>query len=86
MLLRMLNKMEIQYKKHVKIICDLEIGDTVFIKGWGYKLDGKDWKVEDVKFSRNCESGFMVKIDGYENYMDSNWLNKKVVQNKLDLA
>lgn len=67
--------MEISLGKHVKLICNLEIGQTVRIDGWGYKFDGKFFKIQDVKKEENCESGFMVKIDGYENYIDSNWIH-----------
>lgn len=68
--------MEVQFKKHVRIICDLQIGDKVRTIGWGYKLDGKDWTITDIKYTGNSESGFLVKIDGYDSYIDSNWLNK----------
>lgn len=69
--------MELQYKKHVRIICDLQIGDKVRTIGWGYKLDGKDWIIEDIQWAiGGCESGVRVKINGYDSYLDSNWLNK----------
>lgn len=69
--------MEMRFKKNVRIICDLNIGDTVRTDGWGYRLDDKDWVIEDVKYhAGGCESGFLVKINGYENYIDSSWLNK----------
>ena len=67
--------MEFRYKKNVRIVCDLEIGDKVRTDGWGYKLDGKDWVVTDIKLGSG-ESGVLVKIDGYDSYMDSGWLNK----------
>jgi len=66
--------MEIQKHKHVQIICSLEVGQMVKIEGWGYKFDGKQFKIEDIKQSDVCESGFLVKINGYENYLDSNWI------------
>lgn len=70
--------MEIQHKKNVRVICDLNIGDKVYTEGWGYRLDGKDWVVEDIKEAiGRSESGFLVKINGYESYLDSSWLNKR---------
>lgn len=68
--------MEIQHAKHVRIICDLNVGDKVRTGNWGYKLDGKEWIVEEIMRHENCESGFMVKINGYESFIDSNWLNR----------
>lgn len=67
--------MEIQFSKHVRIICDLKIGDIVRTD-FTYKTKGKDWIIEDIKYSSNSDSGFLVKINGYENYLDSNWLDK----------
>ena len=67
--------MEIQKSRHVKVICDLEVGQTVRLDGWGYKFNGKDFKIVDIKQETNCSSGFMVKIDGYENYIDSDWIH-----------
>lgn len=70
--------MEIQFKKNVRVICDLQIGDKVYTEEWGYKLDGRDWVIEDIKDAiGKCESGFLVKINGYDNYIDSTWLNKR---------
>lgn len=66
--------MELQYGKHVKLICSLEIGQQCKVEGWGYKFDGKIFKITDIKQSENCESGFLVLIDGYENWLDSNWI------------
>lgn len=67
--------MEIQFKKNVRIICDLEIGETVTIKNWGYKLDGEH-KILDMKFSPGCESSFLIKVDGYDSWIDSGWVDK----------
>jgi len=69
--------MEIQWKKNVRVICDLEVGDKVTTDGWGKDLDGKTHYVEDIVAAfGHCESGFWVKISGYGGYLDSNWLNK----------
>lgn len=68
--------MELQFKKHVRVICDLAIGDVVRTD-FDYRLNGKDWVIEDIRFAvGNCESGVLVKIDGYERYIDSNWFDK----------
>lgn len=69
--------MEVQYKKHVRVICDLEVGDKVTTDGWGPQLDGKIHTILEITpaFGR-CESGFFVKISGYDRKLDSNWLNK----------
>lgn len=69
--------MEVQFKRHVRVICDLAIGDKVRTDGFGPNLDGKDWEIEDIRENiGGCESGFQVKINGYKNYLDSNWLIK----------
>lgn len=69
--------MEIQFKKHVRVICDLKIGDKVKTDEWGYQLDGIVREIEDIKAAfGKCTSGFLVKITGYDNYIDSNWLDK----------
>lgn len=69
--------MEVQWKKHVRIICDLEVGDEVMTDNWGPPLDNKVHTVEEViPDIGHCESGFFVKISGYKNKLDSNWLNK----------
>ena len=68
--------MEVQHSKHVKLVCDLKPGDKVRTDGYGFTLDGKDWTVMEVKRFQNCQSGFMVKIDGYDHLLDSDWLDK----------
>ncbi len=70
--------MEIQHKKHVRVICDLEIGDTVTVDGFSPAVNGIDHVIEDILFNmRGCESAFLVKISGYDRYLDSSWLIKK---------
>lgn len=69
--------MEVQFKKNVRVICDLNIGDRVKTDEWGPALDGKIHTVEAViEAIGKCESGFMIKISGYNNPLDSNWLDK----------
>jgi hypothetical protein len=69
--------MEVVKGKHVKIILDLNIGDTVQTDGWGKNLDGVDRKIEDIKEAYGkSQSGFTVKITGYDRYIDSDWLIK----------
>ena len=70
--------MEFQYKKHVKIVVDFEIGEKILIKGWESKLDGEH-VIEDMKKCfEHCESGILVKISGYKNYIDVGWLIKLI--------
>ncbi len=69
--------MEFKFKKHVRIICDLEIGDKVMTDRWGPKLDGIVHTILDIKPEfGGCESGILVKIDGYDGWIDTGWLNK----------
>lgn len=76
--------MEFQVKKNVKIVVDFEVGETILIEGWGYKLDGKH-TVEDFKKNfGGCESGIMVKISGCDNYIDVGWLSKLPIKEPLN--
>jgi hypothetical protein len=68
--------MEIQFKKHVRVICDLKEGDKVKTDGFSKALDSKVSTVMEVTWGRTCESGFMVKIDNYPDYLDSDWFDK----------
>jgi hypothetical protein len=69
--------MEIQWKKNVRVICDLEVGDKVKTDNWGPQLDNKIHTVEEIiEAIGKCESGFRIKIDGYKSTLDSNWLIK----------
>ena len=66
-----------KFKKHVSVVCDLSVGDKVTVSDWGYKLDGKECIIEDIKESFvGCSSGVLVKIDQYEYYIDSDWIDK----------
>lgn len=68
--------MEFEFKKNVKIVVDFEVGEKILIKDWGYKLDGEH-TVEDFKTNfGGCESGIMVKISGYDSWIDVGWLSK----------
>jgi hypothetical protein len=69
--------MVFNFKKNVSILCHLEIGDKVTTNNWGYKLDGKEHTIEDIKLGE-CESAVLVKIDGYDSFIDSGWLNKVI--------
>jgi hypothetical protein len=69
--------MEVQFKRHVRVICDLEVGDKVKTEEWGRDLDNKVHTVESIRpLIGKCESGFMIKISGYANEIDSSWLDK----------
>jgi len=66
--------MELKYKKNVKVVVDLEIGEEIIVKDYGITLNGKHI-IEDIKPSFGlCESGIMVKISGH--YLDSGWITK----------
>lgn len=67
---------EFQYKKNVKIVVDFQIGETILIKGFGYKLDGKHTIVDIKTNYGGCESGIMAKISGYDHWIDIGWLTK----------
>lgn len=68
--------MEFQFKKHIKIVVDFEIGEKILIVGWGHKLDGEH-VIEKFKTSfGGCESGIMVKLVGYDSFIDVGWLKK----------
>lgn len=68
---------EFSVKKNVSIICKIVKGDKVTVRGWGYELDGKEFLVEDIKLNMGgCESGILVKIDGYKSYIDSGWISR----------
>lgn len=70
--------MEFKYGKHVKVVVDLKIGDEATIEGWGYELDGKVVVIEDIRFTPGrCQTSVQVKISGYKNYIDSDWVTKK---------
>ena len=68
--------MEYQFKKHIKIVVDFEIGETILIEGWGYQLDGEHTITEFKTNFGGCESGIMVKITDYHSWIDVGWLTK----------
>lgn len=69
--------MEFPFKKHVFVGCRLSIGEVVKIDGWGYELNGKKAKIIDIKPAFGiCQSGVLVKIDIYKNWIDSDWITK----------
>jgi len=52
-----------KFKKHVSVVCDLSVGDKVTVSDWGYKLDGKECIIEDIKESFvGCSSGVLVRL------------------------
>ena len=69
--------MEVQWKKNVRVICDLAPGDKVTINNWGPDTNGKEFEVEKVEWRGSfCESGFMIKIKGRDKPLDSGWIDK----------
>lgn len=63
------------HSKNISFLCHLDIGETIIIKDWGYKLDGEHI-IEDIKTGQS-ESGVLIKISGYDSYIDSSWATKK---------
>jgi len=70
--------MEVKFKKHVRVILDLNVGDKVTTDGWGPLLDNKVHVIEEIfpHLNGGCGSGFLVKISGYPSPIDSDWLDK----------
>ena len=66
--------MEFKHSKYVRIICDLKVGDVI-TTDVHYSLIGKKQSILDIKRGPS-ESGIMLKITGYEGYIDSNWVEK----------
>lgn len=67
--------MKHKLSNHVIAECTLQIGQKVFVsKGLFKTIEDKDGVVEDVKYSIGCESGFLVKVDIYPDWIDSNWI------------
>lgn len=71
--------MEIQHSRHVRIVCDLNIGDIVGVDSdFGRKFSLVDLVIEDIrKADRYSQSGIMVKVDKIDMYLDSDWFYKK---------
>lgn len=71
-----------KFKKHVSVVCNLSIGEEVTVSGWGYALDNKKLIIEDIRLQLGgCESSVMVKVDKYDSYIDSNWIDNKELVN-----
>lgn len=76
--------MTVQFKRNVKLMCELSVGEEVNVIGFGPQLDGNH-VIEEIKYigpfqgnnwAGSCESGFMVRIDGYDSWLDSGWFHK----------
>jgi len=68
---------EFQFQKHIKIVVGLSVGEKVTISGWGYQLDNKTHIIQEIKTNfGGSESGIMVKINNYPDWIDSNWVDK----------
>jgi len=68
----------LMHGKHVKVICTLKVGDIVTPEnGLDSKLQGKRLKVLEIDLipKRTCQSGCMIKIEGYPNWIDSDWVD-----------
>lgn len=74
--------MEFEFKRNVKIVVDFEVGENILVKDWGVKLNGEH-TVEDFKTNfGGCESGIMVKISGYDSWIDVGWIHKLPLNHK----
>lgn len=76
--------MTIQFKRNVKLKCELSVGEEVNLMGFNKEIDGNH-VIQEIKYmgvyqgqnwAGSCESGFMVRIDGYDSWLDSGWLHK----------
>ena len=68
--------MEFQFKPHVKVVVDFEIGEEVLITGFSKKVDGKH-TIKDIKPNYGgCESGILAHVSGYDRWVDLGWLTK----------
>lgn len=67
---------EVRFKKHVRILFDLEVGEKVRVDDFHYKVNGIQ-TITDIKESiGHSESGFLIKITNYDSSIDSNWVDK----------
>lgn len=67
--------MKFQYAKNVEIVTSLEVGmkvSTDIVKRGIPEIH----TIEAITYNPNCESAIMVKISGYKNMIDSNWVTK----------
>lgn len=70
------NNMEFNIKRHVKLVVNLEIGEEVMLSGFSKDYDGKHKIVEIKEYFGQCESGVMIKLSGYDCFIDSSWVSK----------
>ena len=74
----MKEKNEYQFKKHVRVVCDLEIGMTCRVLGYGKAIpEDIQFVITDINRRDGCESTFMVSIDDYNDHvhvLDSGWI------------
>jgi hypothetical protein len=70
--------MRFQFKKHTYVGIDLEVGDKVKIdESWNNKaVTGPVRTIENMVLNPGCQSAVLVKVSGYDNLIDSDWLNK----------
>lgn len=67
---------EFKLNDNVKIVVDFEIGERVCISGYGANLDGFHTIINFKKSIGRCESGIMVRLEGYNKWLDIYWLTK----------
>lgn len=76
--------MTVQFKRNVRIICDLEVGENVEIQNLNPNVNGRQ-QITEIRYegvyqgetyTGKCESGFMVRITNYDSWIDSGWCHK----------
>jgi hypothetical protein len=67
--------MILQYKKHVSLLVNLEIGEKVTTT-FSLNEAKKIRTIEDIKLYTHCESGVMVRLTGLDKPVDSGWVEK----------
>lgn len=61
--------------KHITLDCYLEPGDGVTIDpAFGAGMGGKAAIITKVEYDPAYASGFKVKVLGYQNFIDSDWI------------
>lgn len=68
--------MEFMFKQNVKLVVPFEAGERVLIQGFSSKVDGYHNIVAFKENYGGCESGIMVKISGYDSWIDIGWIQK----------
>ena len=75
------------FKKYVWIDVDLEVGEQIKVEGWGHQFDGKTVTIQGFKPNfGGCESGVMMKVSGYDSFIDVGWATKLPASNSGEVS